>query len=391
MELNTSVETNFNSTEIFETDQKNIFKYFISLNSNLISEFLKSKDVKSSGSKKNMIKQLNKELEEGTITHYDLLQYLESVELYGKQHVILYTGPVSDIEKFRNKNEFMKLMEDTEFINYLNASLPISFPRELQIASIIYSENEKLEIYAIEAHYHLERHEEKDSFEVIDGQEIEFRAHTRNLRRGIMVFRWDLVVNNAILQIMQLPRGYSYEKIEEKFSAFIRPLIDLNWFSKIDLSSVISRLHELEESEHPETRSHGLGYKTFGGRSVSAHSPSDRDNLLGGEEFVDSALSNIREDAIGHTGNFYWVTSDETEDDNEETQPEDPEENSNDERILPESENDSEREENNNPLTDEIRTLILASKNRINFSTPHKREELEYVLRRVRELSQSSS
>lgn len=363
MELSTTVPTDFSLAEIFELDQENIFKYFISLNSSLISDFLDTKGIQKTGNKKTLIKRVRENLEDENITYYDLLLYLESIELYGKQHVILYNGPTNYVEGFRAKNSFMEKMRETDFVSILDNSLPVTFPRDLQIASIIYSENEKLEIYAVEAHYHLERLEEKDNFETVNGQEIEFRAHARSLRRGIVVFRWNLVVNNAILQILQLPRGYSYEKMENRFADSIHSLIDLNLFEKVDLSSVISKLHELEETENPETRSHGLGYKTFGGRSVSAYSSTDNDNLLGSEEFIDSALSDIREDAIGHIGNFYWVPSDEEND-------------------------NSDNEENVNPLNEEIRTVILAGKKRINFSTPHDKEELEYVIRRVRELSQ---
>lgn len=362
MELSTTAPTDFESAQIYEVDQENIFKYFISLNSGLISDFLEFKGIKKTGTKKELIKRLRENLNDGTITYYELLLYLESIELYGKQHVMLYNGPTNYVGEFRTENTFMAKINETELLSFLDRSLPITFPRDLQIASIIFSENEKLEIYAVESHYHLERLEDRDSFETVEGQEIEFRAHARNLRRGIVVFRWDLVINNAILQILQLPRGYSYEKMERKFATLINPLIDLNLFEKVDLSEVISKLHELEESENPETRSQGLSYKTFGGRSVSAHSSTDNDNLLGGEDFIDTALSDIREDAVGHMGNFYWIPSDEEDDPGE--------------------------EDDLNPLNEEIRTVILAGQKRINFSTPHTKEELEYVIRRVRDLSE---
>lgn len=392
MELEINIPSNVISEDILESDRDNILKYFLSLNFNLISNFLETKGITKTRSRKDLNKKIIEALDNGDITFFDLLKFLESVELYGKQHVILYNGPSSNyIQRFRNENSFMELLGQTNLIDYLDQSLPISFPRELQIASITYSED-KLEIYAVEAHYHLERREDKDIFEVINGQEIEFRAHARNLKRGIVVFRWDLTVNNAILQVMQLPRGYSYEKIEKNFAALLKPLIDLDLFQKLDLSSVITTLHELEESEHPETRSHGLGYKTFGGRSIVAHSASEKDNLLGGEEFIDSALSNIREeDVIGNIGNFYWIPTDETQVDKEVISSEDSEEEDNKNTLIEGSNEDTENEEENNPIRNEIRTVILASKDRINFSTAHTREELEYVLRRVRELSQASS
>jgi len=77
----------------------------------------------------------------------------------------------------------------------------------------------------------------------------------------------------------------------------------------LDLRPVIKKLHELEETDNPETRSHGIYYRTLGGRKISAYSSNPRDSVLG-EQAVDNALSGIRKHGgLGHIGNFYLPLS----------------------------------------------------------------------------------
>lgn len=115
------------------------------------------------------------------------------------------------------------------------------------------------------------------------------------------------------------------------------------------------KLHELEETGNSEARSHSIGYRTIGGRAVSAQSPTPRDSVLG-EQALDNALSGIRRQGVGHIGNFYWLSS-----------------------FMNPS--------NKNPLEKEVHTIIVGNKQRINFTTPNKKEDMEYVLSRVRALS----
>jgi hypothetical protein len=348
--LDIATEENINSTprELTEEDCKNIIKYFINIQSDLIKDFFETKGIVKSGTKKDFYKRLIESLDTGKISYYEILTYLESIELFGKQHIILYNGP-EKVTEFRNEKFVMKNLKNNDFCKYLNADLPVIFPLDLSLASIKYFPGLKLEIYAIEAQNHFERLEEQDDFIKRDGRDIELRAHLRKSKRGITFFRWDLELNQANLQILQLPQGYSYEEYEKKFKSLIKPFLNLNSFKKIDLKPLIKKLHKLEETDKPETRSHGLGYKTVGGRSIIANSSNSDDSVLG-ETVVDTALTNIRKKGIGYTGNFYWLPL------------------------------------KKNSLENEVRTLILADQNRINFSSPTNEGDIEYVLSRIRDL-----
>ena len=165
------------------------------------------------------------------------------------------------------------------------------------------------------------------------------------------------------LHIMQLPRGLTYNDMEESFKALVKPWFDFDQFQKLDLKQVIKKLHELEETPNPETRSHGLGYRSMGGRSVDARSSNPEDSVLG-EDFIDNAMREIRRRSIGHIGNFYWLIN---------TIPNNLTSEDSDETIT-------------NPLEQEIRSVIIGKENRINFTKPNKKEDMEYVLSRVRSL-----
>lgn len=71
------------------------------------------------------------------------------------------------------------------------------------------------------------------------------------------------------------------------------------------MKPLISKLHESESGNHPEIRSHGLGYQTMGGRKVSIQSPTAKESIMGE---IDPAIDDIRKKSIGHLGNFYWLS-----------------------------------------------------------------------------------
>ncbi len=132
-------------------------------------------------------------------------------------------------------------------------------------------------------------------------------------------------------------------------------VLELTQFQKIDIGHVINKLHELEDSGTAETRSHGIGFRSMGGRTILAQSPSLRDSVLGELE-VDTALRGIRKRSVGHIGNLYWLPANPS--------------------VI-----------DGNAIVKEVRTVLIGNKKRINFPTPNTREVIEYALSRVRALS----
>jgi hypothetical protein len=220
-------------------------------------------------------------------------------------------------------------------------------------ASSIEHDRSRLRIIAIKRREGYERKEEYDqTSETPDGEAIELRAYLYRVTRSLVVFEWNLVDNTASLQISQLPSGSKYEDVAEEFFNLVSDWLNISLFSMLDLQPVIKNLHRLEEEGSLETRSHGINYRTLGGRKVDGKSPSSDDSLLG-EAVIDEAFRAIREKGVGHLGNFYW---------------------------LPRSKNKS----TNNPIEKDLHVIILGSLNRINLPTPNMEQTVRYVLSRIR-------
>jgi hypothetical protein len=348
-----------------EKEQEEIIKYFMDLNLDFIKNFCDIYDIPKRGNKPDYEKRIIENINEGVINYSNLIDFVDEIEKYGKQHVLLYEGSETILNNWNNNENVNEILKGNKLLKYRNTRLPIILPQGLALSSIEYVQNRRLEIYAVEPHYHIERIQEYDEQKEIEEKDlnIELKAYMRNSRRGFVIFKWDLVLNKASLHIMQLPRGLTYEDMKERFKALISPWFDLNQFTQLDLKQVIKKLHELEETSNPETRSHGLGYRSIGGRSVDARSSNPEDSVLG-EDFIDSAMRGIRRRSVGRIGNFYWLIN---------TVPNNSTDEDSDETII-------------NPLEEEIRTVIIGKENRINFTRPNKKEDLEYVLSRVRDL-----
>jgi hypothetical protein len=341
--------TNLLAQEYTIEEQRKIIDYFKELKSFYIKTFLTNSGLPKSGSKSQLMIRITEAIESGTIQYADLVNYLDTIMPWGKQHIFLYKGPEREVENWRVEDFCRQTLEQNGNIHFLNARLPLILPIRLSLSSIDYTPGVELRIFSVQRRDYRERYPEHDEIFEIDGIQIEREAYIHQVLRGTIIFYWDLVSNHARLQISQLPSRGSYEKAEEDFKSLIQPWLPFTLFQKLDLRRSITRLNELEDSGDAEVRSHNFSYRTLGGRAISAKSPTSHDSVLG-EPIIDIALRNIRESGVGHLGNFFWLANE------------------------------------HNSFEKEIHTVIVGNKGRINFTTPNRREDIEYVLSRVRAL-----
>jgi hypothetical protein len=251
------------------------------------------------------------------------------------------------------------LLKEHRLGKLFNARLPLVLPDKLTLSSVAHLDG-RLRATAIQKRDYSERAREHDEEkETPDGEKITLRAYVHRVTRTLAAFEWDLNANTAILQITQLQRQEHYEEVSNDFFQLVQPWLDVRQFGLVNLRPVIDRLHELERHGKPETRSHGIDYKSPRGRRVSARSPSPRDSVLG-EKFIDNAIDDIRKNSVGHLGNFYWLAG-------------------------------THSGPSSNPLKDEVHVIIVAAKSRVNFPTPNTEDVVRYVLHRIRALSRPAS
>jgi hypothetical protein len=320
-----------------------------------IRDFLKEVDLPVSGTKPELRSRLQDALKDNGLAYERLVDFLDSVAPWGKQHVFLYTGPRGDMKAWKEPHHVLGLLKQHRLGKIFNARLPLILPDRLTLSSVAHSEN-RLRINAVQKREYTERTPEHDeNKETEDSERITLKAYRHHLTRTLTAFEWDLNANVAMLQITQLQRDGDYEHVAGELFRLVNPWLDVGQFGAVDLRPVIDRLHEREKNGQAETRSHVIHYQSPRGRRVSAHSPSARDSVLG-EDFIDNAMDGVRKNGVGHLGNFYWLP-----------------------RIKPGPVP--------NPLKGDVHVIIVGAKSRVNFPTPNTEETVRYVLHRVRELN----
>jgi hypothetical protein len=335
-----------------EDEQALIVTDLLALKKTQIGAFLSDNGFPKSGTKEELRARIEQSLAEGKLSLATIVQYLDDVIPWGKQHVYLYTGPQVSIDRWKKTDWMAKLLKKHRLGKYLNASLPLALPKKMKISSILHDAT-CLRVTAVKRRDWWERNEQYDAAtSTSEGDDVQLRAFVHRVTRSLVAFEWNLVTNTAFLQISQLPTGFDYAEVAKEFFELVEAWLDIATFSAVDLRLPIKKLHELEETGAGETRSHGINYRTLQGRHLEAKSASATDPLLG-DTAIDTALSAVRKTGVGHLGNFYWLSN---------------------QFVSPVP----------NPLDAEMHVIIVGAKNRINFPTPNLEQTIRYVLSRIR-------
>jgi hypothetical protein len=330
----------------------------IRLSNPLILDFFHNCGIRKGTNKAEMKLRLVDALEAGFVSHADLYLYLNTIESWGRQHVILFDGPASSTDNWRDPAWVTDHVTRHGLSDYFNVTLPLALPTDLTLSSIEYTPA-KLRITAVERREGVVREPELDREDAVADDTIIYRAYRYQVYRGLIAFEWDLVANHAFIQISQLPSGEKYEDATARFDALITHLFSLSDFPSICLRSVITRLHELEEQHIPEARSQGIAYKTLQGRTVEGRGSSGTAGLFG-ETIVDTTMASVRKVSVGHTGNFYWLPPDVN---------------------MP----------SDNPLTQDLHVTLIGDWRRINFPVFSPEPHIRYVLQRIRAIATPTS
>jgi hypothetical protein len=339
-----------------EEERSKIVEYLIELKADLIRDFADQFGILRSGTKSELRDRIQDRLDEGHLQYKDLVDFLDTIAPYGKQHVFLMDGPEAVIQNWRSLAYVETTLGRHKLTDYLNARLPLVLPAQLTLSSIRYLESRTLEVYAVERRDHWVREADKDESKTSEGNvEIQLRAYSHRISRGVVLFYWDLVSNTASLHISQLESGADYDKIATKFGDMIAKWLNLQTFARLELSTAIKNLNALERNGTPEARSRGAKYKTIAGRDISVQSPTPQDSIMG-EPDIDNVLNRVITQGIGRIGNFYWLSA-------------------------------SASPSHSNILERELHSVIVRDRQRINLTTPNRKEDIEYVLSRVRALS----
>ena len=119
------------------------------LNNALIIDFLTSHGIRKGSNKAELKVRLTDALEANVIGYDDIFRFLNPIESWGKQHVILFNGPTRDLDKWRNPEWVSAYIAQHNLTQLVDADLPLALPKELTLTSIRYADS-ILRITAVE-------------------------------------------------------------------------------------------------------------------------------------------------------------------------------------------------------------------------------------------------
>ncbi len=338
-----------------DDEQRAVVDFMLALRKSHIQEFLQSIDLAKSGSKSEMRERIQDALDEGRLTVEQLVEFLDSVAPWGKQHVFLYDGPRGDVKPWKDSVYVLGKLKRHQLEHLFNANLPLVLPESLTLSSITHIDG-RLRVTAIQKREYTERAPQHDDTKETDSDgEVILKAYVHHVSRTMVVFEWDLNANVAMLQVTQLNQDTLYEEVAKEFFKLVAGWLNSTMFTPVDVRPVIAKLHAMAGNGHAEARFHGIDYRTPRGSRLSAKSPSARDSVFA-DDVIDGAMIGVAKKSVGHLGNFYWLPG------------------TNGSPVP-------------NPLKTDVHVFIVGDKHRINFPTPNTEDVVRYVLHRMRSFS----
>lgn len=300
---------------------------------------------KSLSSKTAASEKVTESLEQGRISYDQIVSYLDSIVPWGKQHVFLFDGPGSRISDWKSKSKVVKRLSihAPEFHDAIGVQHFVGMPEKLTPTSVEVS-TKLIRLNLVRRREWWEPTPELNKKgKTKQGEEIDYRAFVHKSIRSYVAFEWDLVLNKAMLQISQLQGQVRYENVKQEFSNLVAPWLDLSTFSLVDMHGVILKLLDLERKNKAITRAHGFDIHSQQGRSISARSGLGNTSVFG-EASVDAVFDSMSKRGVGNNGNFFWIPK------------------------------------SGNPLSSELRVVIVGSRNRVNFTSPSDEKTVRHVL-----------
>lgn len=340
------------------SDLKLLVDHLCALTNAEIRRFLVNHGLEAGLSKSDLRQNINEAIADEELSEQEVVDYLDEVTPWGKQHVFLYKGlPTASHDQWKKPSWVRTHLQKVGLSSLVDAPTnALVLPDNLKVASISYSAK-RLRVVAVRKRDGWLRDDSyDDAGEADDGAEIKFKAYVHQILRGMVIFEWNLVTNEASMQITQLPSNGNYEHAAQEFINEVKPWLDISSLQKLDLQKAIKALHAEDDRGVGEAKSHALDYGRVSGKHVSARSTSTRVPLRG-DNVIDTMMTTLRKKGVARIGDFYWDLS----------------------GVLASG--------NGSHAGVRAHVILVAEKNRINFATPTSEEVIRHVLQKLRTIS----
>src|SRR5581483_7741069 len=142
-------------------DRDLLIDFLISLRLDRVRTFLQQNGVAHSGTRPELRDRLAEALDDGSVTTDAIVLFLDDVEPWGKQHVLVYRAPARKPTHWTDPARARRTLLAGTLGELVDQPLPLVLPETLRVSSIR-THSRGFSVLAVESRAHTERVEELD-------------------------------------------------------------------------------------------------------------------------------------------------------------------------------------------------------------------------------------
>ena len=271
-----------------QEDRPVLIDLVLAVRKSCLQDLLKKVKLPRTCTKPQIRSRIEEAVEQGNIRHETLVEFLDSVSLWGKQHVFLFDGPRSPIDAWRNAEQVHRRLKQFHLDRLFNAHLPLVLPEALTLSSIAHT-GERLVTAVQQDEYDERAPHDAHGSPTTGADQPPRQAPCRSPSP-----EWDLVANAAMLQTLSSIgdgiRGGGTTILG------LSPRVARHREFTPSMSDQIRRLRT--RRRHARSRSHGIHYRRSDRRFRPEPRPATRPR--GGP--ASTSHAGVAREGVGHPG-----------------------------------------------------------------------------------------
>jgi hypothetical protein len=280
-------------TRFTDEDRDTLVDLLLSHKAEYLREFFREHDISGAGNKQELRERILAGLGNHTLTLSGLVDLLDRIEGWGKQHVYMLNVPPAFSTRWRDTAWVTGHLNRHHLGEMINQKMPLILPSDPRLSAVLATDT-RIQFVWIEKRTWEERTDVQ-----FRGDEI-IRTYRIYKARGITAFDWDLTSSTAMLRIQQLPRKSNYKEKKDHFLATLKPLFDVDQLVPVSIGRSIKNIENADEVD-----SRQVNYKTPSG-SETRFKSSSRTMGYSADKSITQARNALGTSVLGYYGNFYW-------------------------------------------------------------------------------------
>lgn len=369
-----------------QRQQELLLDLFGSLTGDHVREFMRRHKISGLSKKKaELLEAVEEALKQPGLPWASLIAYLDEVELYQKQHVVLMRSIEGTEDQWGEERLKEALVQDGKG-QYWEQSIRVAAPDELQY-STINVDGDAFVVHAIGQRTYVHRNENLESGFEAPTPDSEVRVYETVRVRAWARLELDLVSGNALIRCTRMPTRGSQEALVKAFDELISTWFPMTAFQPVDLAETISTLHENEEQTPCEARVQEVSYRTASGLQSVVKASTGGSSISGHGADVDDAVKTLRTSGRAARGVFYFLPPQATSANGASAATSADDASSDDDAGPTSASAGDSPVSSSNPFAKERRVAMRAESGVVDFSKAIPKLELEHALRRIRVLA----